>query len=610
MEARTKDLWVFMETDETGAAKDVGIELLSPGLELAKKQGGHLVAVIIGSGVDSAVEAAAGHGADFVITVDAPEFRKYTTDAYVNALCYLIECYAPPAVIIGATPNGRDMAPRVSCRLGTGLTADCTGLDIDETSGKVLWTRPAFGGNLMAQIMCASTYPQMGTVRPGVFRKPDPVSPHAEIIREDFRVPESDIRTKVLEVVREMNGGRVDLQSAEVIVAGGRGVGGSAGFGLIRELAQTLGGTVGASRAAVDSGWIPHAHQVGQTGKSVSPKLYIACGISGAVQHTAGIAGAATVIAINTDPNAPIFNVADYGIVGDLFEVLPILIEELKKTAVPKRESDAPGLPPAWAHTAEKSCHIEIIPPKHDTENLKKDLALFKTKYDLYTNDGHVVSLTDNAMARLAFQGTEVIDALDLTPPPDQVLIHLNTFHRKEELDRILDTAAARGIRNFLAVTGDGSDKMHKLLPEELDAPDVPVTTSVELIRYIRKRYPDFIIGAAFNPYEPPETEFAKLERKLAAGASYVITQPILGPDPQVDRLVREYPSLPVVVEVWMSKKLSLLSDVFGREIPEDEPYDPFEAMKAVRAAYPGKGCYLALLGYKTQFPKLRQIIG
>ena len=220
---------------------------------------------------------------------------------------------------------------------------------------------------------------------------------------------------------------------------------------------------------------------------------------------------------------------------------------------------------------------------------------------------GFIASITDNAMANLAFQTTEVVEALDLKPYPDQVLIHLNTFHEKAELDQILSNAKKQGIRNFLCVTGDGSDKMHKLLPEELEADDAAVTTSVELIRYIRRHYPEFILGAAFNPYEPPENEFAKLKCKLDAGASYVITQPILGKDPQIDRLKEEYPQLPVITEVWMSKKLYLLSDIFDRPIPEDEPYDPFEARKNVMEAYPEYGNYLALLGYKTQYPEIEE---
>ncbi len=608
MEVKTKDLWVYIETNEKGEARNVGLELLTPGRLLADKLGGRLTAVVIGSGIDAAVKQAGEHGADVVIAVDAPEFARFTTDAYAEALTALTEKYGPTAILIGATPNGRDMGPRVSCRLKTGLTADCTALDADEETGNILWTRPAFGGNLMAQIQCPDHRPQMGTVRPGVFKKSEPAASHAQVIREDVRVPEDHIRTQVLEIVRELGDEIVDLEGAEIIVSGGRGVGGPDGFGPIRELAEALGATVGASRAAVDSGWIPHAHQVGQTGKTVGPKLYIACGISGAIQHLAGIAGAEKVVAINKDPNAPIFGVADYGVVGDLFKVLPVLTEEIRKARGLDADAAAKTpLVPEWAGAPEKTCHIEMIPPKHATTKLEADLALFAEKFTKYVEDGHVVSITDNAMSRLAFQAYEVIGEMGLDPKPDQVLVHLNTFHRKEELDRILQFGRDHGIRNILAVTGDGSDKMHKLLPEELEAPDVPVTTSVELIKYIRKYYPEFIVGAAFNPYEPPENEFAKLEKKLAAGATYVITQPITGKNKQVDRLVREYPDLPVVVEIWMSKKLFLLSDIFGTPIPEDAPYDPFETMDAVMKAYPGYGTYLALLGYKTQYPELQR---
>ncbi len=331
MEAKTKDLWVFVETSEDGAAKNVGIELLTPGRLLADKQGGALAAVVIGCGADKAVEAASAHGADKVIVVDGPEYRHYTTDAYAAALCALVEKYGPTSMLIGATNNGRDLGPRVSCRLHTGLTADCTGLDIDEESGDVAWTRPAFGGNLMATILCPDHRPQIGTVRPGVFKKGEAAQGRAEVIREDIHVPGDKIRTQVIELIREMGGENVDLEGAEIIVSGGRGVGGPEGFAPIRALAKELGATVGASRAAVDAGWIAHAHQVGQTGKTVGPKLYIACGISGAIQHLAGMSGSDVVVAINKDPDAPIFDVADYGVVGNLFEVLPVLIDELKK---------------------------------------------------------------------------------------------------------------------------------------------------------------------------------------------------------------------------------------------------------------------------------------
>ncbi|HBN79751.1 MAG TPA: electron transfer flavoprotein subunit alpha [Ruminococcaceae bacterium] len=331
MEIKTKDLWVFVETKEDGAAKNVGIELLNPGRRLADKQGGKLVAVVVGCHADAAVQEAGAHGADRVIVVDGGEFQRYTTDAYTAALAHLLEKYAPTSMLIGATPNGRDLGPRLSCRLGTGLTADCTALDIDEESGNIAWTRPAFGGNLMAVILCPDHRPQLGTVRPGVFKKPDPRKNKAEVIREDFHVPADQIRTTLLKTIRETADEIVDLEGADIIVSGGRGVGSADGFRVIRELADALGATVGASRAAVDEGWITHSHQVGQTGKTVGPKLYIACGISGAIQHLAGMSSSDVIVAINKDFDAPIFSIADYGFVGNLFEIVPALTAEIKK---------------------------------------------------------------------------------------------------------------------------------------------------------------------------------------------------------------------------------------------------------------------------------------
>jgi len=331
MEAKTKDLWVFIETNEDGSAKNVGIELLNPGKQMAAKQGGKLVAVVIGHHVEAAINAAGEHGADQVIVVDSAEYAQYTTDAYANTLCALVEKYGPTSMMIGATNNGRDLGPRVSCRLKTGLTADCTGLDVDEESGNVAWTRPAFGGNLMATILCPDHRPQIGTVRPGVFKKSEPVQNTAEVIKEDIHVAPEEIRTQVLDLIKDLDSENVDLEGAEIIVSGGRGVGGPEGFKTIKLLADALGGVVGASRAAVDSGWIAHSHQVGQTGKTVGPKLYIACGISGAIQHRAGMSSSDCIVAINKDPDAPIFDVADYGVVGNLFEVIPVLVDEIKK---------------------------------------------------------------------------------------------------------------------------------------------------------------------------------------------------------------------------------------------------------------------------------------
>ena len=331
MEAKTKDLWVFVETNEDGSAKNVGIELLAPGRDLAAKQGGALVALVVGSNVEAAVEEAATHGADKVVVVDSPEYKQFSTDAYAAVLTAMIEKYGPTSFLMGATPNGRDVGPRVSCRLQTGLTADCTALDVDEETGCVCWTRPTFGGNLMAVIMCPDHRPQMGTVRPGVFKKPAVTENKAEIIREEFHVDAAAIRTRILEIIREAEGENVDLEGAEIIVAGGRGVGSAEGFDVQRELCDALGGTLACSRAAVDAGWIGHAHQVGQTGKTVGPKLYIACGISGAIQHLAGMTSSDYIVAINKDADAPIFGVADFGIVGNLFDIVPALTAEIKK---------------------------------------------------------------------------------------------------------------------------------------------------------------------------------------------------------------------------------------------------------------------------------------
>ena len=323
-----KNIWVYIETEE-GKPKAVGFELLAPGRNLADKRGCSLVAVVIGNGVEETAKQAIAYGADQVLLLDAPEYNIYNTDVFGEAMVGLIEKYQPEGILIGATNNGRDLGPCVSCRIKTGLTADCTAIDLDAESGNIAWTRPAFGGNLMATILCPNTRPQMGTVRPGVFKKPvADESRTGEIIREQMKIPEN--RVELIKRVREV-AESVNLDEAEIIVSGGNGVGSAENFSYIKALADTLGGAVGASREAVDNGWISHAHQVGQTGKTVAPKLYIACGISGAIQHIAGMSGSDTIIAVNKDPDAPIFSVADYGIVGDLFEVLPVLTAEFKK---------------------------------------------------------------------------------------------------------------------------------------------------------------------------------------------------------------------------------------------------------------------------------------
>ena len=325
----SKNLWVVVETEE-GVAKNVGYELLSVGRTLADKLGEQLVALVMGKNVQAVAQASVAYGADQVLLVEGDEYETYNTDAATYATVTLIEKYHPSIVLYGATNNGRDLAPRVACKLETGLTADCTELDIDEETGLLVSTRPTFGGNLMATIMCPDHRPQMSTVRPGVFKKSTPDdSRTGEIVAEDVHIDPSQIRVKLVERIKEV-AEAVNLEEAEIIVSGGRGLKDEKGFEMLRELADLLGGTVGASRAAVDAGWIPHAHQVGQTGKNVSPKLYIAVGISGAIQHLAGMSGADTVVAINKDPDAPIFGVADYAVVGDLFEVVPALIEAIR----------------------------------------------------------------------------------------------------------------------------------------------------------------------------------------------------------------------------------------------------------------------------------------
>jgi methylenetetrahydrofolate reductase (NADPH) len=254
-------------------------------------------------------------------------------------------------------------------------------------------------------------------------------------------------------------------------------------------------------------------------------------------------------------------------------------------------------------HIANKIYHVEILPPKQDSEKLDADLATFAEKYQRVMDSGYCACITDNAMGHLAFQGTEMIAELDLPVHPEQVMIHLNTFHSKANLHEILDTCKAKGIIYLLVITGDGSDRLPKLEPSDIGATGVESVTSVELLKYIGEKYPgDFVLGVAFNPYEPAEHEFAKMERKMAAGATFVITQPLIERNVQVDALLAKYPDVPVVVEAWMSKKLHLLSDAVGYTIPEDTAFDPIETLKELHRIYPACGVYLSLLGFKTQY--------
>lgn len=330
-----KDIWVWIETYK-GAARNVGLELLAPGRIMADTVGQDLVAVIIGANAGQAVNSAGAYGADRVILLEDAYYAEYNTEVYTDALERLIEIYKPDTILFGATSTGRDLAPRIASRVETGLTADCTELSIDPDTGNVQWTRPAFGGNLMAVIECPRTRPQMGTVRPGVFKKAAFNADNgAELVRADIEKP-SQSRTRIIDRLADAADEMVNLEEADIIVSGGRGLGKPENFALVKALAEALGGAVGSSRAAVDAGWISHAYQVGQTGKTVGPKLYVACGISGAIQHLAGMSGSDTIVAINKDPDAPIFGVADYGIVGNLLEVLPALTEEVKRIKAAK----------------------------------------------------------------------------------------------------------------------------------------------------------------------------------------------------------------------------------------------------------------------------------
>lgn len=324
-------IWVLAEVHD-GKLADVTLELLSEGRKLAAELGVKVSLVLAGQGVEGLVPTAAAYGADQVYLVEHEALANYRTDPFTSVICGLINKHKPEIVLIGATTMGRDLASRIAARIGAGLTADCTGLAIDPETRLLMQTRPAFGGNVMATIVCRNARPQMSTVRPRVMKKGEPDnSRQADVIREEVALNEKSIATKILEVIREEGTDAVDVQDADIIVSGGRGLRKPENFALIRELAEVLGGAVGASRATVDAGWIPAYHQVGQTGKTVQPKLYVACGISGAVQHLAGMSSADCIVAINSDPAAPIFNVAHYGLVGDLFEIVPALTRALKK---------------------------------------------------------------------------------------------------------------------------------------------------------------------------------------------------------------------------------------------------------------------------------------
>lgn len=327
-----KGIWVFAEHREE-KIQNVTYELLGEAQQLAKDLKCEISAVLLGD--ENIVEEADhlfAHGANKVYLVTDPELKNYKTATYTRVITELINKYKPEIMLMGATTTGRDLAARLAIRVNCGLTADCTGLAIDKERKILLQTRPAFGGNIMATIISPNHRPQMATVRPKVFKKLTANSERrtANIIREKANLKPEDLVVKLLEIIKDESV-KVNLADAEIIVSGGRGIGDPKNFAMVQELAKVLGGAVGASRATVDAGWISAHHQVGQTGKTVVPKLYIACGISGKIQHLVGMQGADTIIAINKDPDAPIFKVATYGIVGDVLEIVPLLTKKLQE---------------------------------------------------------------------------------------------------------------------------------------------------------------------------------------------------------------------------------------------------------------------------------------
>lgn len=326
----SKDVYVLVEQRDGVVAK-VGKELLGKAVELAKDLNQQVVAVLLGSDIKEVGKKLFAYGADRVVVVDHKYLEEYVTEPYAKALFTVVEKCEPEILLYGATSIGRDLAPRVAGRVHTGLTADCTKLDIDPETKLLLMTRPAFGGNIMATIVCKNYRPQMATVRPGVMKAlPKDTSRTGEVeeIVVDFK-PE-DMNVKIREVIKEHKKS-TDITEAKYLISGGRGIGSAENFGMLRDLAAVIGGEVSSSRANVDAGWIEKDRQVGQTGKTVRPDLYMACGISGAIQHVAGMEGSEFIIAINKNETAPIFDVADFGVIGDVKAIVPKLTDALKK---------------------------------------------------------------------------------------------------------------------------------------------------------------------------------------------------------------------------------------------------------------------------------------
>ena len=326
-----KGIWVFIE-QKNGKIQSVAYELLGKAQELSKKLNCQVSGVLIGNNLKDQLDEVIWHGADNIYLVEAPEIANFQDEPYTRILVELVKKYKPEILLCGATNIGRSLISRVAINIKAGLTADCTGLDIDPDKKILLQTRPAFGGNIMATIISPNFRPQMATVRHKVMQPMEPDKKRkGKIIRENFPSSLYASRTKLLDIVEEIES-LVNLAEADIIVSGGRGMGGPENFKLLEELAHALGAAVGSSRAAVDAGWMPYSHQVGQTGRTVAPKIYFACGISGQIQHLVGMQSSKIIVAINKDPEAPIFKVATYGIVGDLFQIIPALTKKFKET--------------------------------------------------------------------------------------------------------------------------------------------------------------------------------------------------------------------------------------------------------------------------------------
>ena len=322
---------VYLEHNKTELA-GVAKELLGVGRILTDKLSTKLAGVLIGNRVESIAHEAIKFGAEIVYMDENEIFENYVNRPYTSAVVSIVKKYKPEIFLVGATTQGRDLAGSVATELKTGLTADCTELDVDPNTRLLYSTRPTFGGNLMATILCETKKPQMATVRPRVLEMPKPdAARKGEILTESYTIKDGDIKVRLLEFIESEGQEGPDLEVANVIVAGGRGLGDPKNFAILKELADALGGELGSSRPPVEAGWIGHANQIGQTGLTVRPRLYIACGISGAIQHTVGMRNSDVIIAINSDPDAPIFNIATYGITGDLTKIVPVMTEEVKK---------------------------------------------------------------------------------------------------------------------------------------------------------------------------------------------------------------------------------------------------------------------------------------